>query len=125
MNKELQKQKVIARMKMLGIYAATIREFEKETIINKFEHGGFLYWLDKNEQKMARVFEEKHNALVYHVIHNYTEFGELYSLLYVSKHKDEWDYDKYDIKSNLAIAYEKPLCSSFIFSLALKLSSAS
>lgn len=94
-------------MKMLEIYAATIKEFEKDNIINKSEHGGFLYWLDENEQKIVKEFEEKYNALVYHVIHNYTEFGELYSLLYVSQHEEEWDYDKDDIENNVALAYVK------------------
>lgn len=107
MNKELQKKEAIARMKMLEIYAATIKEFEKDNIINKSEHGGFLYWLDENEQKIVKEFEEKYNALVYHVIHNYTEFGELYSLLYVSQHEEEWDYDKDDIENNVALAYVK------------------
>ena len=54
---------------------------------------------------MVKRFEEKYNAVVYHVIHNYTEFGELYSLLYVSQHENEWDYDKDDIRDNIALCY--------------------
>ena len=117
MNKELQKIEAIERMKLLEIYPATVREFKNENIVNKSEHGGILYWLDENEQEMVKLFEEKHNALVYHVIHNYTEFGELYALLYVSKNEIEWDYDRDDIRHNIAIAYVKNLndeaCSEF------------
>ena len=100
-----QKQEAIERMKMLKIYSQAIKEFEKENVINVSEHGGILFWLDDEQQEMVKRFEEKYNAVVYHVIHNYTEFGELYSLLYVSKHEGEWDYDRDDIKHNIALSY--------------------
>ena len=104
-----QKQEAIARMKKLDIYAPAITEFEKENLVNKSEHGGILYWLDENEQEMVKEFEEKYGAMVYHIIHNYTNFGELYSLLYVSKDKDEWDYDNDDLNHNICLAYVKNL----------------
>lgn len=100
-----QKQEAIERMKMLKIYTQAIKEFEKENVINVSEHGGILFWLDDEQQEMVKRFEEKYNAVVYHIIHNYTEFGELYSLLYVSQHEEEWDYDKDDIKHNIALCY--------------------
>ena len=100
-----QKQEAIERMKMLKIYSQAIKEFEKENVINVSEHGGILFWLDDDQQEMVKQFEEKYNAVVYHVIHNYTEFGELYSLLYVSRHENEWDYDRDDIKHNIALSY--------------------
>lgn len=100
-----QKQEAIERMKMLKIYSQAIKEFEKENVINVSEHGGILFWLDDEQQEMIKRFEEKYNAVVYHVIHNYTEFGELYSLLYVSQHEQEWDYDKDDIKHDIALCY--------------------
>ena len=103
--REKQKQEAIERMKMLKIYTQAIKEFEKENVINVSEHGGILFWLDDEQQEMVKRFEEKYNAVVYHVIHNYTEFGELYSLLYVSQHEQEWDYDKDDIKHDIALCY--------------------
>lgn len=102
-----QKQEALNRMRMLDIYSPAIKEFEKENIINKSEHGGMLYWLDENEQEFVKEFEEKYNAIVYHIIHNYTEFGELYSLLFVSQHKEEWGWDNEDIKNNIAMVYVK------------------
>ena len=104
-----QKQEAIARMKKLDIYVQAITEFEKENLVNKSEHGGILYWLDENEQEMVKEFEEKYGALVYHIIHNYTSFGELYAFLYVSKNKDEWDYDNDDLNHNICLAYVKNL----------------
>lgn len=103
--REKQKREAIERMKMLKIYSQAIKEFEKENVINVSEHGGILFWLNDEQQEMVKQFEEKYNAIVYHVIHNYTEFGELYSLLYVSQHENEWDYDKDDIKHNIALSY--------------------
>lgn len=100
-----QKQEALSRMRMLDIYYPAIKEFEKENVINVSEHGGILFWLNDEQQEMVKQFEEKYNAIVYHVIHNYTEFGELYSLLYVSQHENEWDYDKDDIKHNTALCY--------------------
>lgn len=102
-----QKQEALNRMRMLDIYSPAIKEFEKENVVNKSEHGGMLYWLDENEQEFVKEFEEKYNAVVYHIIHNYTEFGELYSLLFVSQHKEEWDWDNEDIKNNIAMVYVK------------------
>ena len=87
MNKEQQKQEAIERMKMLKLSPNIIKEFEKENTLNLSENGGILYWLDSDQQAIVDEFETEHDALVYHVIHNFTEFGGLYSLLYVSKHE--------------------------------------
>ncbi len=115
--KTKQKQEAIERMKMLKLSDNIIREFEKEGIINMSENGGFLYWLDSDQQAIVDEFQAEHNTLVYHVIHSYTEFGELYALLYVSKDEDEWDYDKDDLKNGYALAYVKNVtddwCSEF------------
>jgi hypothetical protein len=117
MDKEKQKQEAIERMKMLNIYEPTIREFEKDNIVNKSEQGGILFWLNDKEQEMVKDFENKYNALVYHIIHNYTAFGELYSIFYVSENEEDWDYDKDDIKENCACVYVKNIddefCSEF------------
>lgn len=115
--KDKQKQEAIERMKMLKLHGNVIKEFEKEGIINMSENGGFLYWLDSDQQEMVANFEAEHNAVVYHVIHSYTGFGELYALLYVSDDEDEWGYDKDDIKCGCALAYVKNVtddwCSEF------------
>ena len=92
MERTKQKQEANARMKLLKLHGNVIREFEKEGIVNLSENGGFLFWLDSDQQAIVDKFEAEHDALVYHVIRSFTEFGELYALLYVSKDEDEWDY---------------------------------
>ena len=117
MNKEQQKQEAIERMKMLKLSPNIIKEFEKENTLNLSENGGILYWLDRDQQAIVDEFETEHDALVYHVIHNFTEFGGLYSLLYVSKHEEEWETDREDLKDGYAFVYVKNVddnwCSEF------------
>lgn len=117
MTKQEQKQEAIERMKMLKLYPNVIKEFEKENIVNLSENGGILYWLDDEQKAIVNDFENEHDALVYHVIHSFTEFGELYSLLYVSKHEEEWQTDREDLKDGYAFAYVKNVtddwCSEF------------
>ena len=106
---EEKKTEALERMKMLNLYPNIIREFEKDNILNLSENGGFLYWLDDQQKEYVSEFETEHNALVYHVIHNYTEFGELLTFLYVSDSKDEWGFDRADLKDGYACAYVKNL----------------
>ena len=112
-----QKQEAIERMKLLNLHGNVIKEFEKEGIVNLSENGGLLYWLNSEQQTIVNEFEQKHNALVYHVIHTLTEFGEMYALLYVSEYEDEWSYDKDDIQCGYPLAYVKNVdddfCSEF------------
>ena len=87
--KEQKKQEALERMKLLSLYPNIIREFEKDGIVNMSENGGFLYWLDDEQKEFVSDFEEENNALVYHVIHNYTEAGEMLTFLYVSDYEEE------------------------------------
>jgi len=107
--KEQKKQEALERMKMLSLYPNIIREFEKDGIVNMSENGGYLYWLDDEQREYVSDFEEEYNALVYHVIHNYTEVGEMLTFLYVSDDEDEWRYDRDDLKAGYACAYVKNL----------------
>jgi len=117
MTKQEQKIEAIARMKMLKLHENPIREFVEEDTVNLSEGHGILYWLDDQKMEYVKAFEEKHHAVVYHAIHNYTEFGELLAFLYVSSEKDEWEYDRQDLKDGYACAYVKNLdddcCSEF------------
>ena len=106
---ERKKQEALERMKMLKLYPNIIREFEKDNTVNLSENGGILYWLDDQQKEYVSEFETEHNALVYHVIHNYTEFGELLTFLYVSDYEEEWKCDRADLKDGYACAYVKNL----------------
>ena len=115
--KEQKKQEALERMKLLSLYPNIIREFEKDGIVNMSENGGYLYWLDDEQREYVSDFEEEYNALVYHVIHNYTEVGEMLTFLFVSDYKEEWEMDREDLQSGIICAYVKNLsvdwCSEF------------
>lgn len=104
---EIKKEEAIKRMKMLDLYKPYIMSFEKRNEIFLSEMTGGVYEFHNDAELIAKVkeFEEEYNALVYHVIHTFTEFGELYSFLYVSDHKDEWVCDNDDLKDGYAYAY--------------------
>lgn len=107
MEKTKQKTEAITRMKLLKLHPNIIKEFEKDGIVNLSENGGFLYWLTDEQQSFVKDFEESHNALVYHIIHDYTEFGELLTFLYVSAHEEEWQDDREELADGYALAYVK------------------
>jgi len=109
MTREQQKSEAITRMKALKLHSNAIREFDKEDLVNLSESYGILYWLDENQKEYIKEFEQKYNAVVYHVIRNNTEFGELLAYLYVSNDEDEWGYDRDDLKDGYACAYVKNL----------------
>ena len=104
---EIKKSEAISRMKVLDLYKPYITLFEKDNKIFMSEMTGGVYEFDDDAELNAKIkaFEEEYNALVYHVIHTMTSFGDLYNFLYVSDHQDEWEMDNADIQDGYALAY--------------------
>lgn len=123
MNKEERFIEAIERMKMLKLDKGCIEAFTKGKVWES-EGYGALYEVNDEEQKIIDKFEASHEGcLVYHMIHNVYEFGECYSMLYVSSDTDEWQSDKDDIKEGYVFAYVENIdsdwCSEF-GSIAIK-----
>lgn len=118
-SRENKKREAIARMKALKLFAPCIKAFKNNDEVQLSEMTGGLYEFSGNAELTAKVkeFEAEHNALVYHVIHTFTQFGELYNFLYVSDHEEEWMLDNEDIKENYALCYvwnkDDDWCSEF------------
>lgn len=106
-SKEIKKAEAINRMKALDLYNPYVKAFNDKDEIFMSEMTGGVYEFSENTELQAKVkeFEAEHNALVYHVIHTFTQFGELYNFLYVSDHQDEWEMDNADIADGYALAY--------------------
>ena len=105
MTKEERFIEAIERMKMLKLDKPCIEAFTKGKVWES-EGYGALYEVNKEEQQIIDKFEKEHEGcLVYHMIHNKFEFGECYSMLYVSSDVDEWPRDKYDIEDGYVFAY--------------------
>ena len=103
--KAKQRTEALKRMELLKLHENVIDDFKEIALLNQSELGGILYWVEGETEKKIREWEEKTGNLVYHVIHDYTEFGELLSLLYVSTYEEEWETDREDIQDGYALAY--------------------
>lgn len=102
--REEMKQEAIRRMKVLKMHPNPIREFQKEDKLN-YSLCGMLYWIDEDQKKMVKEFEEEYGCVVYHVIQTSTTIGKMLSFLYVSKNKEEWEYDMEDLMQGCPYAY--------------------
>ena len=118
-SREIKKQEAIKRMKVLDLYAPYIKAFKDKDEIFMSEMTGGVYEFSDDTELVAKIkeFEAEYNALVYHVIHTFTQFGELYSFLYISDHEDEWEMDNAGLEEGYALAYvwnkDDEWCSEF------------
>jgi hypothetical protein len=93
MTREEQKIKAIEFLKELDIYKPYIKGFVDKNKVCFFERFGG-YWVDQEpevEKKMKEI-ENEYKCTVYAITHEYTEFGECYSFMYVPRYKSEWSY---------------------------------
>ena len=106
-SKETKKVEAIKRMQMLGLHKPCITAFKNRDEVWLSEYTGGLYEFSDNAELVEKVreFEEEYNALVYHVIHSPTGFGDLYNFLYVSNYEEEWEMDNANITDGYAMAY--------------------
>lgn len=117
MDRQLQKQEALVRLRTMNLHPNVVNEFEKENLVYYSDPMGILYWVDNNPEyvKLIKEFEEKYNAYVYHCILSHTQFGELLSMLYVSDYEEEWEDDRQDLKDGYPYAYVSnitdPWCS--------------
>ena len=87
-----QKAKAIEIMKQMDIYKPYINGFEKQDKVCFFEQfGGFWVYQEPEVEAKMKELEKKYGCIVYAITHEYTQFGECYSFLIVSKYKEEWD----------------------------------
>lgn len=115
-SREEKMVEAVARMKMLGIFPETIRQFQEDGKVSISEppHGAF-FWMEGEALDRVLDFEEKYNALVYVAIRSYTTVGKMDCFLFVSDHPEEWNMDRDDIKQGQTLAYcfnfDMPDCS--------------
>lgn len=104
-SKENKKKEAMQRMKALGIYSESIKQFEQGMVSYSEPPMGANYWLDDEQKAIIKEFEEEYDALVYFGMRSYTEFGKLDSFLYISDDEEEWFMDNADIQEGYAVAY--------------------
>ncbi len=117
---EQRKQKAVELMQKLDIYKPYIDGFVDENKVCLYEgYGGF--WTEQETELQEKIdqIEKIHNCTVYAVTHEFTEFGELYSMLLVPLYKEDWRYLVTNEGKNkfFAFAYvwnkEADFCSEF------------
>jgi len=124
---EAKKEEALKRMKKLGVFSGIIDAFSKRGEVLQSEPPfGACYTLSEEQAERVKEFEKEHDALVYHVIHEFTNFGELENFLYVSNYPDEWGLDHVDIRDERAVAYAYNVDGGFadMGSIGIELTSA-
>lgn len=106
-SREKKKAEAINRMKMLGLFTPCIKNFEKYDEVQLSEMTGGLYEFSDNAELNAKIkeVEEEYDLLVYHVVHTYTNFGEMYNFLCVTDYEEEWPYDHASIKDGYVFCW--------------------
>ena len=113
---EAKKAEALSRMKELGIYSQTIRQFaELDKISISKPPFGAIFWIEAEDLERVREFERQYNALVFVVIRSFTAVGTLDSYLFVSNYPEEWPDERRLLKEGEATAYvynhDAPYCS--------------
>ena len=99
------KTEALKRMRKLGLSPDVIERFRDKNLIVKSEGNGEVSSLSEKEEKMVREWEEETGHLVFYVMHNDSDYGEMLSLLYVSKYEEDWDVENGLIENGGAFAY--------------------
>lgn len=114
--RKLQKEEVIKRLEIIekeyNLHKNVLKEFkEDETVYYSEDRGGvfsgILYWLRNKEEyiEIVKNIEEKEDIYVYHCILKHTTDGDVLTMLYVSKHLDEWNLDRNDLLTGNILVY--------------------
>lgn len=116
-DKNVMLEEIETRMKKLKLSKGCINALIAHDTIWESEGHGALYEINDKEKKIVKDFEARTNCKVYHIIHSFATFGELYNLLYVSPDTEEWENDKLDIDNGYVFVYVEnisdPICSEF------------
>ena len=117
--KKQRKQQAEKYLKQLDIYKPYIRGFmEKDNVCFYENFGGFWAYQKEDLAEKIKEIEEKYNCTVYAATHEYTHFGECYSLMIVTDYPEEWEHSLTRDKSTFyAFAYvwnkDDDWCSEF------------
>ena len=103
-----QKEMAIKCMEALDIYKPYITKFKNDGTKTLFENFGGFYIDGYSEPELLKKIEEfeaEYGAIVYAVTHTFTNFGELYEFLVMSKYEEEWEQTLDDVKDGYAFVY--------------------
>lgn len=108
--RDMQLEEAVLRLKLIGVDETVIENLKRGKIMYSERQSPIfcaaLYEIGESslKEQIAEI-EKDLNGLVYHVQLTHTRDGDMYSFLYVSAHKVEWDYDRNDLMNQRAYAY--------------------
>ena len=109
MNRAYMEKEAVRRLSILGVMKEVKEAFKEGKIyyserFNK-QFPATLYYLDENKEykKMVEEFEKKTGYVVYHVIKTSTTFGEILDFIFVSKYKEDWEYEFEENNGNFIV----------------------
>lgn len=114
----MQKQYAIKALQTLGIYKPYIDGFAKKGKVCFFERfaGYWVYQEPEVEAKMKEL-QQEYGCVVYAITHEFTDFGECWSFMFISKYEEEWESTIEELKDGYAFAYvwnkDDDYCSEF------------
>jgi len=93
--REEMKNEAIRRLQELDIYKPYINGFKtKAQKVCFYENfGGYWVWQEPEIEAKMKDLEERYECVVYAITHEFAEFGECWSFLFVSKYDEEWEYE--------------------------------
>lgn len=95
----------VMRLDQMPILDEVKKAFANEKRVMVSEHVGLLYNITDDMKKAIQAFESKNGGIVYHVILNDSDYGRMWTFLYVSNHEEEWQFERELLKVGLPIAY--------------------
>ena len=118
---ESMKEEAIKRLQILsdaGLNSTVRSAFEKDntlffsdqTYFQTLCYGDLVQFdednlVDSSICRMVKDFEAKNDCLVYHLTHEFTNYGEFLDLFIVTRDKARWNADKNDLSKGLAYSY--------------------
>ena len=99
---------ILKAYEVLGNVRMGLRKEPKRLYCSERANEAFqavLYDLNPEWESLVKEFEEKHNAYVFHAQLTHTGFGDLLSLLYLSKDPEELALNIRDYQSQQVLSY--------------------
>ena len=99
-----RKEEAIKRMHMIGFNPLLIDKI-KDNDEYMLSMNDQSHYVPKAIQEQVKDICDKYDLYPFHLIHNNTTFGELITVLFVSKEKEEWYMDYQMIEQNRYHSY--------------------
>lgn len=99
---EEMKEEAIRRLKTLDIFNPYIRKFASKSGIPTFFENYAGFYADQENGLIATIksVENRYGYLVYALTHERVNGDETWSMLVVSKYKDDWEYELESLGGN-------------------------